>query len=82
MKNNMAIEIGKGEGINVRRNNREQLLSIRRGEYEYDKLISEAEEKIRIMDEIYDNSTLPEYLDNEFVNELLLKMRKMRYKLE
>ena len=78
----MAIEIGQGKGINVRRENREQLLAIRRGEYSYDTIIEEAESKIKLMDEVYDNSSLPEKVDFELINSILLKMRKIRYRLE
>jgi len=77
----MATEIGQGKGILVRRPNREQLLSIRRGEYDYDDLVGEAEEKIRRMDEIFDKAELPVALDREFVDELLIKMRKQYYGL-
>ncbi len=77
----MAIEIGEGKGINVRRSNRDQLLSIRRGEYSYDDLISEADAKIKRMEEVFDNSSLPETIDKQFVNNLLLEMRKLRYGL-
>ena len=75
----MAIEIGEGKGINVRRHNREQLLSIRRGEYDYDQLVAEAQEKIEKMDQVFDLSDLPEKIEQDFVNHLLLKMRKERY---
>ena len=75
----MAIEIGKGEGINVRRPNRNQLLLIRKGEYDYDDLVREAEEKIAIMDEIFDNSELPEKMDMNFIDGLLVKIRKEFY---
>lgn len=77
----MAIEIGEGKGINVRRTNHEELLSIRRGEMEYDQLIESADEKIKRMDEIFEASSLPEKVDPDFVNELLLKMRIERYGL-
>ena len=62
--------------------NREQLLAIRRGEYSYDTIIEEAESKIKLMDEVYDNSSLPEKVDFELINSILLKMRKIRYRLE
>ena len=71
----MALEIGEGKGIVVRRPNREQLLSIRKGAYDYDQLVGEAEDKIKRMDEIFDKSELPGPLDREFVDELLIKMR-------
>jgi hypothetical protein len=77
-----AIEIGEGKGINVRRKNREQLLSIRKGEYDYDLIVKEAEEKIAKMDEVFANSSLPDSIDPEFVNQLLLKIRKERYNLK
>jgi hypothetical protein len=75
----MAIEIGKGEGINVRRSNRDQLLTIRRGEYEYKNLVKEAEEKISIMDGIFDSSDLPDRLDMKIIDEILIKIRKQFY---
>lgn len=75
----MAIEIGEGKGINVRRENREQLLSIRRGEYDYDTLIKEADEKIVKMDEVFEKANLPASIEFSFVNDLLLSMRKKHY---
>ena len=72
----MAIEIGEGKGINVRRNNREELLKIRRGEFEYDELVFSAQEKIKRMDEIFDKSDLPEKIDRSFMHDLLVRMRK------
>jgi hypothetical protein len=77
----MAIEIGEGKGINVRRQNREQLLAIRRGEYSYDKLIDEANEKIALMDKVYETSSLPEEVDSKLVENLLLEIRKEWYKI-
>lgn len=77
----MAIEIGEGKGVNVKRPNRDQLLAIRRGEYEYDTLISEADEKITKMEEVFGTSALSEKIDKEFINNLLLEMRKLRYGL-
>lgn len=78
----MAIEIGEGKGIQVRRPNREHLLSIRRGEIGYDRLISEAEEKIKRMEEAFEKSSLPESVDPKFVDQLLLRIRKRRYGLD
>jgi hypothetical protein len=74
-----ALEIFEGKGINVKRENREQLLAIRKGEYDYDSLIEEAETKIRKIDELFEISTLPDYVDRDFVNQLLLEIRKLRY---
>lgn len=76
----MASEIGLGKGINVRRSDKEELLSIRRGEVDLDKLIEIAEVDIKNMDEIFGESSLPEKVERELVNELLIQIRKSFYK--
>ena len=76
----MAQEIGAGKGIIVRRPDAQELLSIRRGEIDLDNLIDMAEEEIARMDEIFDNSDLPNGVDKDLVNDLLIKIRKSFYK--
>ena len=76
----MAQEIGAGKGIIVRRPDAQELLSIRRGEIDLDNLIDMAEEEIASMDEIFDNSDLPNGVDKDLVNDLLIKIRKSFYK--
>jgi hypothetical protein len=75
----MAIEIGEGKGINIRRNNREELLSIRRGEHDYDKLVEEAELKIKRMDDVFESADLPKSIGRDFLDALLIKIRKQYY---
>lgn len=75
----MAQEVGRGEGIQVRREDSEYLLSIRRGEIDLDSLIKEADEAIEEMDSIFDNSDLPNKVNPELVNNLLIKIRKEFY---
>jgi hypothetical protein len=75
----MAIEIGEGKGINIRRENREELLSIRRGEYDYEKLVEDAENKIKRMDDVFESSALPRSIDRDFLDDLLIKIRKEYY---
>jgi len=77
----MAQEIGAGKGIIVRRPDAQELLSIRRGEVDLDNLIDMAEEEIARMDEIFDNSDLPNSVDKDLVNDLLIKIRKSFYHL-
>ena len=77
----MAQEIGGGKGIIVRRPDAQELLSIRRGEIDLDNLIDMAEEEIARMDEIFDNSDLPNSVDKDLVNDLLIKIRKSFYKI-
>jgi uncharacterized protein len=77
----MAQEIGRGEGIQVRREDSEYLLSIRRGEIDLDSLIKEADEAIEEMDSIFEKSSLPNSVDKNLVNELLIKIRREFYKI-
>lgn len=77
----MAREIGEGLGINVRRSNREYLISIRKGEIDLESLISQAELDIVEIDEIFKNSNLPDSVDPKLVHDLLVKIRKDFYKL-
>jgi hypothetical protein len=78
----MALEVAEGKGINVRRKDREHLLSIRRGEYDYDVLIQEAESLIKEIDVKFETSNLPDKVDKEFSNNLLIKIRKSFYGLQ
>lgn len=77
---NMAQELLRGE-LNVRRSEEEiyKLMQIREGKYEYDDLINEAEALIQNLDKEFESSNLPESPDKEFINELLLKIRKFVY---
>jgi uncharacterized protein len=77
----MAQEIGTGKGVIVRRPDAEELLSIRRGEVDLSKLIEMADQAIKDMDSIFDNSDLPEKVDSNLVNDLLVKIRKSFYKI-
>ncbi len=77
----MATEILEGRGIIVRRPEREYLLAIRRGERDYDEILNEALEKMERIDEICELSNLPNKIDKDFVNSLLIKIRKEFYKL-
>jgi len=71
----MAMEIATEKTIKVRRPNREYLLSVRRGEVDLQTIIDKAEEDILKLDELFSQSDLPEEIDLEFCNELLLKVR-------
>ena len=77
----MAREIAEGKGINVRRDDAEYLISIRRGEIDLQTLIDEVEKEIVEIDELFTNSNLPDSVDKNFVNELLIKIRKNIYNI-
>ena len=74
----MGIELAKTGELNVDREktgDRQFLLDIRNHKYEYDYLIDYCEKKKAEMDEAIKTSNLPEEIDKEFVNELLLSVR-------
>jgi len=77
----MSKEIGRGEGIQVRRKDNHELLAIRRGEVDLETLIETAEAEIKEMDKIFDESDLPKNIDPELVNGLLIKIRREFYNL-
>jgi hypothetical protein len=77
----MAKEIAEGKGILVRRENAQELLSIRRGEIDLQSLIDRAESDIIEIDRLFKESDLPDSVDQEFVNNLLVSIRKEFYGL-
>jgi len=77
----MAQEIGRGEGIIVRRPDAEELLSIRRGEVVLEQLIDMADKAIEEMDSIFDNSDLPSKLNSGIIDALLVTIRREFYNL-
>lgn len=76
----MGIELAKTGELNVDREkagDRQFLLDIRNHKYEYDYLIDYCEKKKTEMEEAIKTSNLPEEIDKEFVNELLIKIRQV-----
>jgi predicted nucleotidyltransferase len=77
----MCIEIARGEGIKVRRDeDRQFLLDVKHHKYEYDEIIKKLDEKKIEMDEAIKNSTIPDEINREKVNEILLNIRKTQIK--
>lgn len=77
----MSREIAEGKGVIVRRDDAEELLSIRRGEVDLHTLIEHVESELVIIKELYKNSDLPEKVDKELINSLIIKIRKEVYGL-
>jgi hypothetical protein len=80
---NMALEIAATGEIRVRRSDaeREKLLRIRHGEYDYEDLIEEAEKMIEDLDSAFDRSSLPDKIHDSFIANLELEIRNKRYGL-
>jgi predicted nucleotidyltransferase len=75
----MAKEIAQCKGILVRRENAQELLAIRKGDVDLQSLIDRAENDIIEIDRLFKESSLPDSVDPQFVNELLISIRKQFY---
>lgn len=75
----MSKEIATGQGLIMRRPDAEYLISIRHGEHDLDKLTQECEEILKENDNLFDNSSLPDDVDREFMSNLLIQIRKDYY---
>lgn len=78
----MGLEIAQGKGVIVRRDNKDELIKIRKGEVILNDLINDVEEMLFKMDENIKISNLPDEVDNDLVNDLLLNIRRKTYKLD
>ena len=76
----MAREIATEGKVNVHRKDREFLLDIKQGKFEYDDLVKKAEELKDELPALYADSQLPESPDLGIVNKLLIEMRDDYYK--
>lgn len=66
----MCREILEGKGVNVYREDREELIAIRRGAWEYDRLIEWADKEDQEMERLYHASTLPHSPDTDRLDAL------------
>ena len=75
----MAKEIATEEQINVRRKDRDFLLSVKEGKFEYDELLQKSESLKDELSILYQNSNLQTEPDIDVIDALLVKMREMYY---
>lgn len=76
----MAIEIGKEKQVNVKRPNRDFLLDIKAGKFDYEELLKMADEKQAEMELVFEKSTLPNEPDLAMINDLTYRLRDKFYK--
>lgn len=76
----MAIEIGREKKVNVVRPDRDFLLEIKTGKFDYAELIKMAELKQKEMELAFENSSLPELPDLAMINDLAYRLRDKFYK--
>jgi uncharacterized protein len=79
---NMAEEIALYKEVRVRRADRDFLLSIRKGEYQYDDLLKMATEKTERIKELFEKSDLPEKPDHDECEKLLVRIRREFYGID
>lgn len=81
---NCGIEIAKGEGYKVDRTgiDADFLLDIRMHKFEYDELVLKLNERKEEMEIAMANSTIPEDIDINVVNDILLDIRKKQLGLK
>ncbi|CAN5195005.1 hypothetical protein BH11BAC5_BH11BAC5_05390 [soil metagenome] len=75
----MAKEIATEGKVNVHRKDREFLLSIKEGKFEYEELVARAEAMKDELPLLYQQSSLQSEPNVEMVNKLLIKMREVYY---
>ena len=75
----MAIEIGRDHQVNVVRPNRDFLLNVKAGKYEYDELLRMAEEKQQLMEQVFAQSSLPDRPNTKAISDLAYKLRNKLY---
>jgi predicted nucleotidyltransferase len=75
----MAKEIAVERQVNVFRSERNFLLDIKQGKFEYDDLVKKAEQIKAELPGLYENVDIPEIPDLAVINELLVQMREQVY---
>ena len=78
----MCKEISEGKGIIIKRPDAEYLKSIRKGKVDLKILLTECNEILSNSENLFENSNLPMVVDEEFVNNILIEMRKEFYQLK
>lgn len=77
-----GIEIAKNKTINVRRSNSKFLIEIRKGKHDLKALLDKANDKIKELDEAFDNCDLPDKADRGALLKLVTKIRKEYYNVK
>jgi uncharacterized protein len=75
----MAEEILERGEINVRRQNRDWLLKIRKGDFDYADLMEKAEAKVVAIDALYETSPLPKRPNAAAIERALVAIRRQFY---
>ena len=78
----MASEIAEGKGLILQRTwDRQFLMDVRNHKFEYDEIIDMLEQEKERMNTLMEQSTIREHVDTEFVNSLMIEIRKQQLQL-
>lgn len=73
----MASEIAQGQGVILQRTeDRQFLLDVRNHKFEYDQIAEMLDVEVAKMNRLFEKSTIQEKVDVDFVNELMIDIRK------
>lgn len=76
----MASEIAEGRGVILERTeDRQFLMDVRNHKYEYDELMEKLQEDAARMNDLMAKSTIPERVDVNFVNSLMIEIRQKQF---
>lgn len=70
-----AIDIAKYGTVILERPNREFLMSVRMGEYDYDDILKRIEDKEQELNDAFDQSSLPSKIDDKMVHNVIMNIR-------
>ena len=77
----MAMEIARGEGVMLKRTwDHDFLMDVRHHKYEYDELIERVSKEKEEMEMLMKNSTIPDHIDVDKVNDILIDIRMNQIK--
>ena len=76
----MASEIAEGKGMILQRTwDRQFLMDVRNHKFEYEEIIERLEEEKAHMNQLMERSTIREKIDTDFVNQLMVDIRKKQF---
>ena len=76
----MASEIAEGKGMILQRTwDRQFLMDVRNHKFEYEEIIERLEEEKARMNQLMEQSTIREKIDIDFVNQLMIDIRKKQF---
>ena len=78
----MAGEIAEGKGVILQRTwDRQFLMDVRNHKFKYEEIIERLEEEKERMNQLMEQSTIREQIDTDFVNQLMIDIRKKQFEM-